>query len=90
MVKVIKDNGQPWTYQFTCGEKDCNSELEAGVTDVKRGDFGDFEQAQLAWYVKCPLCGHKNIVPEGLTNAAFWRARKEKKAEPETHLNYDH
>ena len=90
MVKVVKDNGQPWIYQFTCGEKGCNSELEAGVTDVKRGAFGDFEQAQLAWYVKCPLCSHKNIVPEGLINAAFYRTRREKKNKQEVFLNYDH
>ena len=77
MVKVIKDNGQPWTWKFTCEEQSCNSELEAEAGEIKKRAFGNDEDGErwMAWYAKCPLCGRDNIVPNDSINAAFWRTR---------------
>jgi hypothetical protein len=52
-----------WSFVFDC--KDCESKLEADVSDVRVGEFGGSyaESGDIKYYVSCPECGANAFVP---------------------------
>jgi hypothetical protein len=52
----------PWNYIFTC--KGCQSKLEAESTDVRRGDFGRYDEHEHKFYVECEVCKVNHIIPD--------------------------